>query len=171
MPANPSPLSRFMGRHKIPNAGLPVFAIPTTAGTGSEVTRVAVITDTKRDVKMMMLDQHLLPTVALLDFELTLSMPAALTAAVGVDTLTHGIEAYGSVVELNVDADILVDFSPVRRAVRLVRGEAHFTVATDAARPFVVSAGGVEVRAVGTGFAVHFAPQEIAVLVTEGQVA
>ncbi|MGH7957344.1 MAG: iron-containing alcohol dehydrogenase [Opitutaceae bacterium] len=96
LPANSPPLDRFMGRHKIPNAGLPVFAIPTTAGTGSEVTKVAVITDTKRDVKMMMLDQHLLPTVALLDFELTLSMPAALTAAVGVDTLTHGIEAYVS---------------------------------------------------------------------------
>jgi alcohol dehydrogenase len=96
LPANPPPLSRFMGRHNVPNAGLPLFAIPTTAGTGSEVTKVAVITDTKRDVKMMMLDQHLLPTVALVDFELTLSMPPALTAAVGVDTLTHGIEAYVS---------------------------------------------------------------------------
>lgn len=94
--ANPPPLARFMGRHQVPNAGLPLFAIPTTAGTGSEVTKVAVITDTKRDVKMMMLDQHLLPAVALVDFELTLSMPPALTAAVGVDTLTHGIEAYVS---------------------------------------------------------------------------
>jgi alcohol dehydrogenase class IV len=70
--------------------------IPTTAGTGSEVTKVAVITDTSRDVKMMMLDRHFLPTVALVDFELTLSMPPALTAHVGVDTLTHGIEAYVS---------------------------------------------------------------------------
>jgi alcohol dehydrogenase class IV len=96
LPANPPPLARFMGRHQVPNAGLPLFAIPTTAGTGSEVTKVAVITDTKRDVKMMMLDQHLLPAVALVDFELTLSMPPALTAAVGVDTLTHGIEAYVS---------------------------------------------------------------------------
>lgn len=96
LPANPPPLTRFMGRNRVPNAGLPLFAIPTTAGTGSEVTKVAVITDTKRDVKMMMLDQHLLPAVALVDFELTLSMPPALTAAVGVDTLTHGIEAYVS---------------------------------------------------------------------------
>lgn len=96
LPSNPPPLSRFMGRHNVPNPGLPLFAIPTTAGTGSEVTKVAVITDAKRDVKMMMLDQHLLPTVALVDFELTLSMPPALTAAVGVDTLTHGIEAYVS---------------------------------------------------------------------------
>src|SRR4029079_1108671 len=68
----------------------------TTAGTGSEVTKVAVITDTARDVKMMMLDRHLLPTAALVDYELTLSMPPGLTAHVGVDTLTHGIEAYVS---------------------------------------------------------------------------
>jgi alcohol dehydrogenase len=96
LPANPGPMDRFMGRDRVPRAGLPLIAMPTTAGTGSEVTKVAVITDTQRDVKMMMLDPHLLPTVALVDFELTLSMPPALTAAVGVDTLTHGIEAYVS---------------------------------------------------------------------------
>lgn len=96
LPGNPGPISRFMGRHQVPSPGLPLVAIPTTAGTGSEVTKVAVITDTRRDVKMMMLDVHLLPAVAIVDFELTLSMPPALTAAVGVDTLTHGIEAYVS---------------------------------------------------------------------------
>lgn len=94
--ANPEPLSQYMGYHKVPRAGAPLLAIPTTAGTGSEVTKVAVITDTERNVKMMMLDQHLLPTVALVDYELTFSMPATLTAHVGVDTLTHGIEAYVS---------------------------------------------------------------------------
>ncbi|HUR60573.1 MAG TPA: iron-containing alcohol dehydrogenase [Opitutaceae bacterium] len=94
--ANPPPLRQYMGRHKIPHAGAPLIAVPTTAGTGSEVTKVAVITDTANDVKMMMLDAHLVPTVALVDYELTLTMPAALTAAVGVDTLTHGIEAYVS---------------------------------------------------------------------------
>jgi alcohol dehydrogenase class IV len=93
---NPEPLSTYQGYHKVPRAGVPLVAIPTTAGTGSEVTKVAVITDTTRDVKMMMLDRHFLPTVALVDFELTLSMPPALTAHVGVDTLTHGIEAYVS---------------------------------------------------------------------------
>jgi alcohol dehydrogenase class IV len=94
--ANPAPLSQYMGRHKVPRGGAPVIAIPTTAGTGSEVTKVAVITDATRDVKMMMLDAHLLPTVALVDYKLTLSMPPMLTAAVGVDTLTHGIEAFVS---------------------------------------------------------------------------
>ncbi len=93
---NASPLSQYAGYHQIPRAGAPLIAIPTTAGTGSEVTKVSVITDTERDVKMMLLSVNLLPTVALVDYELTLSMPAALTAAVGVDTLTHGIEAYVS---------------------------------------------------------------------------
>lgn len=94
--ANSLRLDRYMGRHKVPRPGAPIVAIPTTAGTGSEVTKVAVITDPVNAVKMMILDAHLLPAVALVDFELTLSMPPGLTAAVGVDTLTHGIEAYVS---------------------------------------------------------------------------
>lgn len=93
---NPEPLSQYQGYHKIPKAGAPLLVIPTTAGTGSEVTKAAVITDTERDVKMMMLDRNLLPTVALVDYELSLTMPRVLTAHVGVDTLTHGIEAYVS---------------------------------------------------------------------------
>lgn len=93
---NPEPLSQYMGYHRIPRAGAPVIAIPTTAGTGSEVTKAAVITDTENNVKMMMLDAHLLPVTALVDYELSMSMPADLTAHVGVDTLTHGIEAYVS---------------------------------------------------------------------------
>jgi alcohol dehydrogenase class IV len=94
--ANPAPLAQYAGRHRIPRAGAPLVAVPTTAGTGSEVTKVAVITDTARDVKMMLLDRHLVPAVAIVDYELSLSMPRGLTAAVGVDTLTHGIEAYVS---------------------------------------------------------------------------
>ena len=94
--ANPQPLRQYMGYHNVPNAGAPLVCIPTTAGTGSEATRVAVITDTERHEKMMLLDGHLTPTVALIDFELSMSMPKPLTAHVGVDTLTHGIEAYVS---------------------------------------------------------------------------
>jgi alcohol dehydrogenase class IV len=93
---NPGPLSEYAGYHRIPKPGLPLIAIPTTAGTGSEVSQVTVITDTQRGVKMMIFDAHLLPSAALVDYELTLSMPAPLTAHVGVDTLTHGIEAYVS---------------------------------------------------------------------------
>ncbi|MEI8383906.1 MAG: iron-containing alcohol dehydrogenase [Planctomycetota bacterium] len=93
---NPAPLSQYAGYHKLPFPGVPLIAIPTTAGTGSEATKVTIITDTDRDLKMMILSVNLLPQVALVDYELTLSMPPALTAAVGVDTLTHGIEAYVS---------------------------------------------------------------------------
>jgi alcohol dehydrogenase class IV len=93
---NPPPISQYAGYHRIGRPGLPLIAVPTTAGTGSEVSKAAVITDTDHDVKMMMFDVHLLPTVALVDYELSLTMPPALTAHVGVDTLTHGIEAYVS---------------------------------------------------------------------------
>jgi transmembrane sensor len=79
--------------------------------------------------------------------------------------------ADGSVVELNTGAEIAVDFSTKRRAVRLVRGEAHFAVTKDPSRPFVVSAGAVAVSAVGTEFSVQFAPAGVGVLVTEGRVA
>jgi len=77
----------------------------------------------------------------------------------------------GSTVELNRDAEFTADFTPARRSIRLVRGEAFFSVAKDAARPFVVSAGGIEVRAVGTAFAVRSGIAGVGVLVTEGRVA
>lgn len=93
---NPPSISLYAGYHKVPNPGVSLMLIPTTAGTGSEVTKVTVITDTERDVKMMMLDAHLLAQVALVDYELTMSMPATLTAYVGMDTFTHGLEAYVS---------------------------------------------------------------------------
>lgn len=93
---NPGPLSAFQGYQRIPKPGPPLAVIPTTAGTGSEATKVAVITDTVRNVKMMILDSKLMPAAAIVDYELTLSMPRPLTAHVGVDTLTHGIEAFVS---------------------------------------------------------------------------
>src|SRR5436190_3111262 len=94
--ANPGPVSQFQGYHRIAQPGPPLVAVPTTAGTGSEATKVAVITDTARNVKMMILDAKLMPTAAVVDYELTFSMPKPLTAHVGVDALTHGIEAYVS---------------------------------------------------------------------------
>lgn len=73
---------------------LPSIFFPTTAGTGSEVTRVAVIADPAKDVKLPFTEDQFLPTLAVLDPELTLSMPGKLTAATGMDALTHAIEAY-----------------------------------------------------------------------------
>lgn len=75
---------------------LPVVAVPTTAGTGSESTRYSIITDVETDEKMLCAGLAMLPRAALVDFELTLEMPARLTADTGVDALTHAIEAYVS---------------------------------------------------------------------------
>jgi alcohol dehydrogenase class IV len=80
----------------IPKNGPPHVAIPTTAGTGSEVTRFTVITDSAKDEKMLIAGSTLLPTAAVLDYELTMSMPKRLTADTGTDSLTHAIEAYVS---------------------------------------------------------------------------
>lgn len=74
---------------------LPIICIPTTAGTGSEVTFVAVITDPERKFKMSLFDpEKLVPNVAIVDPEITLTLPPSLTASTGVDALTHAIEAY-----------------------------------------------------------------------------
>lgn len=93
---NGEPLDQYQGYHRIPRAGAPLIAVPTTAGTGSEATQVTVITNTMAQTKMMIFDRHLIPSVALVDPELSASMPPDLTAHVGVDTLTHAIEAYVS---------------------------------------------------------------------------
>jgi transmembrane sensor len=78
--------------------------------------------------------------------------------------------ADGSTVELNHGGKIETDFTAATRRVRLVRGEAHFTVTKNPARPFIVEAGGVAVRAVGTAFDVRHATGAVEVLVTEGKV-
>lgn len=73
---------------------LPSIVIPTTAGTGSEVTRVAVIADPENDVKLPFSEEQFLPTMAILDPQVTVSLPGKLTAATGMDALCHAIEAY-----------------------------------------------------------------------------
>lgn len=76
--------------------GLPVIAIPTTAGTGSEATRFTIITDEATDEKMLCAGLAFLPMLAVIDYELTLTKPRRLTADTGIDSLTHAIEAYVS---------------------------------------------------------------------------
>lgn len=75
---------------------LPVIAVPTTAGTGSEVTQFTIITDSETNEKMLCAGPGYLPRAAIVDYELTLSMPPRLTADTGIDALTHAIEAYVS---------------------------------------------------------------------------
>ena len=76
--------------------GLPVIAIPTTAGTGSEATRVTIITDETCDEKMLCVGAAYMPTAALVDYNLTISVPPRTTADTGIDALTHAMEAYVS---------------------------------------------------------------------------
>jgi len=77
--------------HKDP---IPLITIPTTAGTGSEVTNVTVITNTKKDIKMMIKQHAFLPKVAIVDPHLTMTAPDKVTAATGMDALCHAIESY-----------------------------------------------------------------------------
>ncbi len=86
----------YKAPHVQDEPGLPVIAIPTTAGTGSEVTRFTIVTDNEKDEKMLCIGLAYLPVAALIDFELTLTMPPRLTADTGIDSLTHAIEAYVS---------------------------------------------------------------------------
>lgn len=99
--------------------------------------------------------------------------PAALAAAptVSVSQPERRILPDGSVVESKAGTEFAVDFSPERRRIVLQRGEAHFSVTTNRARPFFVEAAGVTVRAVGTAFSVQLARAEVGVLVTEGRVS
>ncbi|MCC5871012.1 MAG: iron-containing alcohol dehydrogenase [Gammaproteobacteria bacterium] len=82
--------------HDVEHSGIPVIAIPTTAGTGSEATRFTVITDSDSHEKMLCRGNAFLPTAAIVDYEFTLTAPARLTADTGIDALTHAIEAYVS---------------------------------------------------------------------------
>ncbi|MDU9390207.1 iron-containing alcohol dehydrogenase [Pseudomonas japonica] len=84
----------YEGSFTLTNALPPIVAIPTTAGTGSEVTCFSVITDTARHFKMNVLDYRIGPVLALLDSHITATLPAPIAAATGMDALTHAIEAY-----------------------------------------------------------------------------
>ena len=91
---NGGDIKDYEGIHKSKKASLPIIAINTTAGTASEVTINYVITDVERHIKMVMVDKNCLVSIAVNDPELMLGKPADLTAATGMDALTHAIETY-----------------------------------------------------------------------------
>ena len=91
---NPGQLSDFEGIQKCRNPGLPLFAIPTTAGTGSEITIAAVISDPITHTKVPVVDSKMLPGYVALDAEIMKGMPSGITASTGMDALTHAIESY-----------------------------------------------------------------------------
>lgn len=114
MTANPGTIVDYKGIGQIPEKGAPVVAIPTTAGTGSEVTPFTIITET--DVKMLIGSPFLMPDVAIVDPLLTLSMPPGLTAATGIDALTHAVEAY-----VSIKAQLMTDIFCLS-AIELISG-------------------------------------------------
>lgn len=87
-------LLKYSGAHNLPKPLKPFFVIPTTSGTGSEVTMVAVVSDKAKNVKMAFASYYLMPHAAILDPRMTLTLPPHLTAMTAMDALTHAVEAY-----------------------------------------------------------------------------
>lgn len=109
----------FVGTDKIQGRNIPLIVIPTTSGTGSEVTNIAILSDTANQMKQGIVSDYLLPDVALVSPLMSVSCPASVTAASGVDALVHAIEAYISVNHTEItDAlalqaiELIVEFLP-----------------------------------------------------------
>ena len=111
---NPGTLESFDGIQKSKNPGLPLFAIPTTAGTGSEITLAAVITDPVSHRKIPIVDGKMIPGYIALDAEIMKGMPPGITAATGMDALTHAVESYLS------KASSATSEEHARAAIRLI---------------------------------------------------
>ncbi len=97
MLGNPGAIADYFGVDLVPGPGVPGLMIPTTAGTGSEVTPIVILSDEGEKLKKGVVSGHLFPRTAVLDPELTLGLPPAVTAATGMDALIHAVEAYTSV--------------------------------------------------------------------------
>ncbi len=104
----------YCGIDCVPQKGVPLVLMPTTAGTGSEVTRVLVMTDEEQNVKNVVFTPHALADVAIVDPALTLSMPPHITADTGMDAMVHAIETYVSM-NATVFSDVLAE-----RAIKLI---------------------------------------------------
>ena len=118
---NPGDLASFDGIQKAKHPGLPLFAVPTTAGTGSEITLAAVITDPESHRKVPVVDSKLIPGYVALEAEIMKGMPKGITAATGMDALTHAGESYWSTAstpgtELQATAAVRLIFKYLARA-------------------------------------------------------
>lgn len=91
---NPSPIGQYGGIGNVKNPVLPLIAIPTTAGTSSEITNVTALTDTKAVCKYVIIDNKITATNVIIDPEFTRTMPKSVTAATGMDAITHAVESY-----------------------------------------------------------------------------
>jgi alcohol dehydrogenase len=92
--ADPGPIDRYLGVGKVPQRGVPTLMAPTTAGSGSEVSQDAVLTDRAAGTKVAVKDPNVVPTAAVVDPDATLDCPPTLTATCGVDAFTHALEAF-----------------------------------------------------------------------------
>jgi alcohol dehydrogenase len=111
---HPGPISTYYGENNVPGSITPVVAVPTTAGTGSEVSPVAVVADPERAIKVGIASRALIPKWAIVDPALTLSCPASVTAHSGMDALTHAIESFCAKVRTGVSPHaIFVGKNPV----------------------------------------------------------
>ncbi|HWR38649.1 MAG TPA: iron-containing alcohol dehydrogenase [Patescibacteria group bacterium] len=119
---NGGKIEDYEGVNKLRNPSATLVAINTTAGTGSELTRFCVITDEERRVKMAISDWHITPCIAVNDVALMMDMPPGLTAATGMDALTHAIEAY-----VSSGANPVTDCKALK-AVELVAGNLRTAV-------------------------------------------
>lgn len=106
MVTNPGDVQDYFGIDLIKNPGIPLILIPTTAGTGSEVTPIVILSDNHEKLKKGVVSSHLFPACALLDPELTVGLPPAVTAATGMDALIHAMEAFTSI-NANSTTDML----------------------------------------------------------------
>lgn len=112
--ANPGPSTAYSGVGKVKQTGVPLIAINTTAGTAAELTSNAVIIDSQRQVKEVIIDTNIIPDIAVDDPSVMLNIPASVTAATGMDALTHAIEAY-----VSLGAHTLTDHSALE-SIRLI---------------------------------------------------
>jgi alcohol dehydrogenase len=113
---NETPLDSMFGIDLVPRPGVPVLLVPTTAGTGSEATPIAILSDHDEQLKKGVVSPHLFPRAAIVDPELGLGVPPAVTAASGIDAMLHAVEAYTSK-NANPVSDVLG-----LRAIRLIHG-------------------------------------------------
>jgi alcohol dehydrogenase class IV len=113
---NDGELGQYFGIDLIPRPGLKTIIVPTTAGTGSEVTPIVILSDLEEKLKKGVVSPYLMPSVALLDAELTLGLPPHVTAATGMDALIHAVEAFTS-----KNAYFMTDML-AREAIRLIIG-------------------------------------------------
>src|SRR6266542_2693464 len=149
--ANPGPIQQYFGVELVSNRGLPTILVPTTAGTGSEVTPNAIFDDTERRLKAGIVSPYLFASAAVVDPDLTLGVPPAVTAAAGLDALTHAIESY-----IAVKATPHTDLYALE-AIRLIGANLRTAVArgSDRAARYGQALGsffaGVSITNAGTG--------------------